>query len=159
VLRFYPSKFLLFRSSTRLLSSNQGDSYRLNSYIEKRRLLLFLIFLLPMFSVTSLFQVASSQNETSIAIVPGSSSPFNGQFYVPNAVTVSPNTSVSWTNQDTSSHTITSGDFTTGPSGQFDSGLLNTGATFTHQLVTPGVYTYYCTIFPFMSGVVNVTAP
>ena len=133
----------------------------MNSYIKKgRSLLLFLIFLLPMFSVTSLFQVALSQNETlSVAIVPGSSSPFNGQFYVPNAVTVSPNSSVSWTNQDTSSHTITSGDFTTGPSGQFDSGLLNTGATFTHQFTTPGVYTYYCTIFPFMSGVVNVTAP
>jgi len=133
----------------------------LNSYFEKRRLLLlFLIFLLPTFSVTFLFQVASSQNETlSVAIVPGSSSPFNGQFYVPNAVTVSPNTSVSWTNQDTSSHTITSGDFTTGPSGQFDSGLLNTGTTFTHQFTTPGVYTYYCTIFPFMSGLVNVTAP
>jgi plastocyanin len=133
----------------------------LNSYIEKRRLLLlFLIFLLPMFSVTFLFQLASSQNETlSVAIVPGSSSPFNGRFYVPNAVTVSNNTSVSWTNQDTSSHTITSGDFTTGPSGQFDSGLLNTGAVFTHQFATPGVYAYYCTIFPFMSGVVNVTSP
>jgi plastocyanin len=113
-----------------------------------------------MFSVTSLLQVVSSQNETSsVAIVPGSSSPFNGQFYVPNAVTVSPNSSVSWTNQDTSSHTVTSGDFTTGPSGQFDSGLLNTGATFTHQFATPGVYSYYCTIFPFMSGLVNVTTP
>jgi plastocyanin len=133
----------------------------LNSYIEKRRLLLlFLIFLLPMFLMTSLFPVALAQNETlSVAIVPGSSSPFNGQFYVPNVIDVSPNSSVSWTNQDTSSHTVTSGDFTTGPSGQFDSGLLNTGATFTHQFTAPGVYTYYCTIFPFMSGVVNVTAP
>ena len=133
----------------------------MNSYIEKRRLLLlFLIFLLPMFLMTSLFPVALAQNETlSIAIVPGSSSPFNGQFYVPNVIDVSPNSSVSWTNQDTSSHTVTSGDFTTGPSGQFDSGLLNTGATFTHQFTAPGVYTYYCTIFPFMSGVVNVTAP
>jgi plastocyanin len=133
----------------------------LNTYIKERRSLVqFLILLLPMFSVTSLLQVVSSQNETSsVSIVPGSSSPFNGQFYVPNAVTVSPNTSVSWTNQDTSSHTITSGDFTTGPSGQFDSGLLNTGATFKHQFTAPGVYTYYCTIFPFMSGVVNVTAP
>ena len=113
-----------------------------------------------MFSVTSLLQVVSSQNETSsIAIVPGSSSPFNGQFYVPDAIIVSPNSSVTWTNQDTSSHTITSGDFTTGPSGQFDSGLVNTGATFTHQFTTPGSYAYYCTIFPFMSGMVNVTSP
>ena len=113
-----------------------------------------------MFSVTSMFQVTLSQNETSsVAIVPGSSSPFNGQFYIPKVIDVSPNSSVSWTNQDTSSHTVTSGDFTTGPSGQFDSGLLNTGATFTHQFNVPGVYSYYCTIFPFMSGVVNVTAP
>jgi plastocyanin len=113
-----------------------------------------------MFLMTSLFQVALAQNETlSVAIVPGSSSPFNGQFYVPNTITVSPNSSLSWVNQDTSSHTVTSGDFTTGPSGQFDSGLLNTGATFTHQFTAPGVYTYYCTIFPFMSGVVNVTEP
>lgn len=132
----------------------------MNSYIEKRRLLLLFLILLPMFSVTFMLQVALSQNETlSVAIVPGSSSPFNGQFYIPNVIDVSPNSSVSWTNQDTSSHTVTSGDFTTGPSGQFDSGLLNTGATFTHQFTAPGVYTYYCTIFPFMSGVVNVTAP
>lgn len=133
----------------------------MNSYIKKgRSLLRSLIFLLPMFLMTSLFPVALAQNETlSVAIVPGSSSPFNGQFYLPNTITVSPNSSVSWVNQDTSSHTITSGDFTTGPSGQFDSGLLNTGATFTHQFTAPGFYTYYCTIFPFMSGVVNVTAP
>ena len=89
-----------------------------------------------MFSVTSMFQVALSQNETlSVTIVPGSSSPFNGQFYVPNVMTISPNSSVSWTNQDTSSHTITSGDFTTGPSGQFDSGLINTGAWYKSLLM------------------------
>ena len=110
--------------------------------------------------MTLMVPVSLAQNETmSVSIVPGSASPFNGQFYVPDVVTISPNTSVSWTNQDTSSHTITSGDFSTGPSGQFDSGLVNTGTTFTHQFATPGVYTYYCTIFPFMSGTVNVTAP
>ena len=121
---------------------------------------------LPIYLLTSLilltFSIPASiaQNEnSSVSIVPGSSSPFNGEFYVPNIVTVSPNTSVTWTNQDTSSHTITSGDFTTGPSGQFDSGLVNTGATFTHQFTTPGTYAYYCTIFPFMSGMVNVTSP
>jgi plastocyanin len=109
--------------------------------------------------MASLFPVSSAQNETlSVSVVPGSSSPFNGQFYVPNLVTVSQNTSVIWTNQDTSSHTITSGDFSTGPSGEFDSGLINTGAIFAHKFATPGVFKYYCTIFPFMSGIVNVTA-
>src|ERR671919_913353 len=120
---------------------------------------------LPIYLLTSLIlltfsiPISMAQNEnSSVSIVPGSSSPFNGEFYVPNIVTVPPNASVTWTNQDTSSHTITSGDFTTGPSGQFDSGLLNTGATFTHQFATPGTYAYYCTIFPFMSGMVNVTS-
>ena len=113
------------------------------------------LFLLT-FSVPD--SIAQNEN-SSVSIVPGSSSPFNGEFYVPNIVTVSPNASVTWTNQDTSSHTITSGDFTTGPSGQFDSGLVNTGATFTHQFTTPGTHSYYCTIYPFMSGMVNVTSP
>jgi plastocyanin len=112
------------------------------------------------YSLASLFQASAAQNEnSSVSIVAGSSSPFNGQFYVPNMVTVSPNTSVTWTNHDTSAHTITSGDFTTGPSGLFDSGLVNTGATFTHRFSIPGTYAYYCTLFPFMSGLVNVTSP
>ena len=35
--------------------------------------------------------VSVAQNETmSVSIVPGSASPFNGQFYVPNVVTISP---------------------------------------------------------------------
>ena len=148
----------MFHLSTRLLSCNYKESAVLDSHNYSKRSFLSLIFLIPVFSFTYLIPVAVAQNETlSVSIVPGSSSPFNG--YVPNDVTVSSNTSVSWTNQDTSSHTITSGDFTTGPSGQFDSGLLNTRATFTHQFTTPGVYSYYCTIFPFMSGIVNVTAP
>jgi plastocyanin len=127
------------------------NSSKLLPHISSLTSIFLLIFSIP---------VSLAQNEnSSVIIVPGSSSPFNGEFYVPNIVTVSPNTSVTWTNQDTSSHTITSGDFTTGPSGQFDSGLVNTGATFTHQFSTPGTYAYYCTIFPFMSGMVNVTSP
>jgi len=144
----------------RLLSSNYEGSAMLNLYNSRGELFLFLIFLMSLASSISLIQIAGAQNDSlAISIVPGSSSPFNGQFYVPDSATISPNTSISWTNQDTSSHTITSGDFTTGPSGQFDSGLLDTGATFNHQFAVPGVYTYYCTIFPFMSGTVNVTEP
>jgi plastocyanin len=127
-------------------------------FLNLNKLLLRIFFLTSLFLLTFSIPVSAQNDTSSVSIVPGSSSPFNGEFYVPNIVTVSPNTSTTWTNQDTSSHTITSGDFTTGPSGQFDSGLVNTGATFTHQFTTPGTYTYYCTIFPFMSGMVNVTS-
>ena len=129
-------------------------------FLNHNKLLLHIFFFISLFLLTFSIPISMAQNEnSSVSIVPGSSSPFNGEFYVPNIVTVSPNASVTWTNQDTSSHTITSGDFTTGPSGQFDSGLVNTGATFTHQFTTLGTYAYYCTIFPFMSGMVNVTSP
>jgi len=132
------------------------DSY----YLYHKALSLQVVFLISLFSLTFPIQVSLAQNESSfVSIVPGSSSPFNGQFYVPNIVTVSADTSITWTNQDTSSHTITSGDFNIGPTGQFDSGLVNTGATFKHQFSIPGTYAYYCTIFPFMSGIVNVTSP
>jgi plastocyanin len=128
--------------------------------LNPNNLIFHVFFLISLFLWTFPIPASIAQSEnSSVSIVPGSSSPFNGEFYVLNLVTVSPNTSVTWTNQDTSSHTITAGDFTTGPSGQFDSGLVNTGATFTHQFTTPGTYGYYCTIFPFMSGTVNVTSP
>ena len=130
-----------------------------SKYLSDKEMLLQVVLSISLFALTFPNHDSIAQNErSSIFIALGSSSPFNGEFFVPNIVTVSPNTSVTWTNQDTISHTITSGDFTTGPSGQFDSGLLNTGATFTHQFTTPGTYSYYCTIFPFMSGMVNVTS-
>jgi hypothetical protein len=42
----------------------------------------------------------------------------------------------------------------------WNSGVLNTGATFTHTFNTPGFFTYFCTVHGvMMQGFVNVTAP
>src|SRR6476619_2615736 len=58
----------------------------------------------------------------SITISPGSSVPSNGKFFVPATLTVSTGTTVTWTNGDSTLHTVTSGGAESGNSGnEFDS--------------------------------------
>ena len=74
--------------------------------------------------------------------------------YSPQNFTVSVGTTVTWINKDTTllSHTVTSN-----VSGQFDSGLLDTGARWSHIFAQPGNFTYYCTLHPNMWGTVVVS--
>jgi plastocyanin len=94
----------------------------------------------------------------SIKISPGSSVPSNGKFFVPDTLTVSKGTTVSWTNEDTTLHTVTSGSAESGNSGtEFDSSYLAAGKTFQHQFNTAGTFDYYCTLHPYMKGKVVVS--
>jgi plastocyanin len=94
----------------------------------------------------------------SVTISPGSSVPSNGKFFVPDTLTVSKGTTVSWTNEDTTLHTVTSGSAESGNSGtEFDSSYLAAGKTFQHQFSTSGTFDYYCTLHPYMKGKVVVT--
>ena len=52
-------------------------------------------------------QNAFAQEQVSIA--PGSSNPSTSQFYVPPEITVSSDTTVTWTNDDATIHTVTEG--------------------------------------------------
>lgn len=53
-----------------------------------------------------------------------------------------------WKNDDSSAHTVTSGDIINGPDGKFDSGLIMVGETFSHQFKQSGKYPYFCMIHP-----------
>jgi nitrite reductase (NO-forming) len=80
--------------------------------------------------------------------------------YDPLTLTVEAGTTVRWTNSDSIAHTVTSGDSdgTSGtPDGQFDSGFLNPGDTFTFTFEEPGEFDYYCIPHPWMRGTVIVT--
>lgn len=68
----------------------------------------------------------------------------------PQAITVAPGTSVTWTNADSIPHTSTSTDR------QWDSGPIQPGASFRITLSTSGTYSYACTIHPFMQATVVV---
>ena len=94
----------------------------------------------------------------SVTISPGSSSPSNGKFFEPDTLTVSKGTTVSWTNGDSTLHTVTSGSPEAGNSGtEFDSAYLAAGKTFQHPFNTAGTFDYYCTLHPYMKGKVVVT--
>jgi nitrite reductase (NO-forming) len=94
----------------------------------------------------------------SVTISPGSSSPSNGKFFVPDTLTVPKGTTVSWTNGDSTLHTVTSGSPEAGNSGtEFDSSYLAAGKTFQHPFNTAGTFDYYCTLHPYMKGKVVVS--
>jgi plastocyanin len=70
--------------------------------------------------------------------------------FSPGHLKVTAGTSVTWDNEDPTPHTITSTD------GSFDSGTLESGASFAHKFTTPGVFAYRCEIHPEMKGKVTV---
>jgi plastocyanin len=68
----------------------------------------------------------------------------------PTPVTASSGTTVSWTNGDTATHTVT---FDNGP----DCGNVAQGQSVTATFSAAGTYTYHCKIHPSMTGTVTVS--
>jgi len=61
----------------------------------------------------------------------------------PSTITVDAGTTITWTNKDNMTHTVTSG--TPGnPNGIFNSGNMGNNATFSFTFNTAGTYSYYC---------------
>ena len=98
----------------------------------------------------------SSSEGARITIVEGASLP-DMRSFEPASITVSTGTTVTWTNNDTTLHTIISGTPKGGISGTvFDSSHLNSGKTFERKFDSTGTFDYYCTLHPFMMGTVVV---
>jgi plastocyanin len=71
--------------------------------------------------------------------------------YVPNPLTITSGTTVTWTNNDTIAHTTTSD-----TQGVFDSGSIPAGGKFSRTFQDKGTVSYHCTIHPGMIGSVIV---
>lgn len=63
---------------------------------------------------------------------------------------------VIWKNDDSSAHTVTSGDIINGPDGEFNSGLIKSNETFSHKFDETGNYDYFCMIHPWANASVIV---
>jgi plastocyanin len=87
---------------------------------------------------------------TPIAAASGPAVTIDNFNFVSAALTVPAGTTVVWTNRDDVPHTITSS------SKAFDSGPVQTDGQFSFTFATPGTYTYFCAIHPFMTGKVIV---
>lgn len=96
-------------------------------------------------------------NASTVNIVEGSSFPDNEIFYDPATITIKQGEKVTWINQDSVLHTVTSGLPDQENAGLlFDSKNIGPGASFEYTFDKAGKYDYYCTLHPFMIGSVVV---
>jgi len=74
-----------------------------------------------------------------------------GFAFAPNDVTVAAGSSVTWTNNDSASHTATADD------GSFDCSVISQGKSFTYTFPTAGTFSYHCKFHPQMVAKITVT--
>jgi plastocyanin len=128
----------------------------------------------PMFTHRHLRRVAIARSLAAIALLllalggsaglGGCSKPANGVSihdlqFDPKTLTVASGTTVTWTNNDQTAHTVTSDEETSKtapPADKFQSPILNPGGTFKHTFDTPGTYPYHCDIHPYLKGTIVV---
>ncbi len=96
----------------------------------------------------------------SISTTPGSSAfacKADNTCYLPANALVSAGDTVTWSNDDTVAHTVTSGIFSDGSDGNFDTGYpFEAGSEFSYTFENAGEYPYYCAVHPHMTGIVTV---
>jgi plastocyanin len=73
--------------------------------------------------------------------------------YTPAMLVVAAGTTVTWTNDDDSPHSVREKD------GKFKSAALDTDDKFSQTFTAPGEYEYFCSIHPYMTGKVVVKSP
>jgi len=75
--------------------------------------------------------------------------------YIPSVIAIDFGNQVTWVNEDSAFHTVTSGFY--GESSElFDSGHLDPYESFTFDFDEKGIYDYFCTLHPWMKGQVIV---
>ena len=76
--------------------------------------------------------------------------------YDPPSLIIFKGAEIIWKNDDSSAHTVTSGNIVNGPDGKFDSGLIMSDETFSHKFEESGNYDYFCMIHPWAKASVTV---
>jgi plastocyanin len=107
--------------------------------------------------------INDSNDDTFSVIIPENaawSESINKRFD-PSNITIPVGIEVTWTNEDGLDHTITSGnwssqDFDGIHDGRFYSGVLSAEDSFSYTFTEPGIYSYFCSPHPWMSGFILV---
>ncbi len=95
-------------------------------------------------------QVGSPTPPVMVAKVDGPQVRIENFQFNPATVTVPVGTTVTWTNNDGTLHTVTSA------TKVFTSAGLDDGGAFSYTFTSPGTYTYYCKLHPYMTGTIVV---
>ncbi|MDQ3854243.1 MAG: cupredoxin family copper-binding protein [Thermoproteota archaeon] len=93
-----------------------------------------------------LLSITEEEEVVSIVANSGSNS------YNPNPIEIKVGDTVTWINDDSSRHTVTSSNDST-----FDSDIMRRGERFSFTFDNVGEYPYFCTLHPSMVGTVIVT--
>jgi len=75
--------------------------------------------------------------------------------YIPSEIFIEKGEQVTWINEDSAFHSVTSG-FYDSPTSLFDSGHLDPFETYTVTFDESGIFDYFCTLHPWMMGQVIV---
>ena len=76
--------------------------------------------------------------------------------YLPYEIIIDVGDKVVWTNEDLAFHTVTSGNGIDGEDGLFDSGMFKIDEQFSHTFQNSDRFDYFCTLHPWMEGIVIV---
>lgn len=113
-----------------------------------RRKLVYLSFVI--LTGFALFNGCSSKSSVSPNDMPitqnGNTVDIKNFAFSPSSITINVGTTVTWTNSDVVSHTVTE------VHNSFDSGGIAPGTAFKLKFTTPGTYTYHCTIHSMMAN-------
>ena len=94
---------------------------------------------------------SAGQSGAAQSAATGTSVDIKGFAFNPAQVTAKVGDTITWTNDDTTAHTVTWDD------NSVDSGNLAQGATFQHKFDAAGTFAYHCKIHPNMKGTITVS--
>ena len=126
--------------------------------------ILIAISLVAVFAIAAAFSLGSTTpadvvQEKSDVVIPMSASrpgcDKTSLCYVPPEITVPVGRTVTWLNDDSGFHTVTSGYYDTSD-GMFDSGHIDPERTFSYTFEKVGSFHYFCNLHPWMEGRVTV---
>jgi len=124
---------------------------------------ILLIALVSVILISSQSQLVFADNSfASVSIPSGTAVPgceITSSCFAPTKVAIAQGGQVTWSNDDSAAHTVTSGIPSKGFDGHFDSGMILAGSTFSVSLDDSGTYPYLCMIHPWMLGTIIVEDP
>ena len=146
--------FAVSFDGTRLFATGSGSMWKVSANMQNDHKKFVMNYLLIGSDPIPTINVS---NNAKIMIPNGNSATASNGFYLPLNLEVIRGTTVTWQNQDSLKHDIQSIDSQGNIISSFNSGLLNTGDSFSYKFDKPGMYHYFCTIHPWRIGIVTVS--
>ena len=97
---------------------------------------------------------SQGSNHTTSAATQTSSVSISGYMFMPSVISVKRGTTVTWTNHDQVSHTVTADNSSSAAPSSMD---IAPNGTYRFTFQTAGTYTYHCFPHPYMHGTIVVT--